>query len=242
MTAVVACLGAAIWPSPLLAAPPETIRLGAVAGADWQVLRQPSDASGQPTLMRGTGFDGIGGSLGASLAVDFTPFERLDRLRTGVRFDALYGLHRARGAQRARDASAERIALLRTQALHGSVLGRLGWQTAAGTVELEAGAELMHGLASDARLELRGADGDPRDLQTTAVTHVPLLGSIGFAFETASRIRIPIHLRAAWDPAVGASTVERFRDFQSATDPGRYEVAFDWRIGLHAGVSWELGR
>ncbi|MFB6264072.1 MAG: hypothetical protein ABEL76_10680 [Bradymonadaceae bacterium] len=226
-----------LWAGPAAAGP--DVRIGGRVGAEWNLLQKPTDPEGAPTLMSGTAFEGIGVTAGPTLALVFPAFEA-ESLRAGLLTGLSYARHRAKGFERDRNSPAERVATLTTHAVHVSAMGTLFWQLGGGELRWGLGAALMHGLASDATVELHHADGEPGRLSTATTTHVPLVGSIAYRIRASERVGIPIEWRVAWDPWVGDSTVDRFRNFQPRSPYGDYEVAFDWRIAVMIGMEWRL--
>jgi 3'-phosphoadenosine 5'-phosphosulfate sulfotransferase (PAPS reductase)/FAD synthetase len=97
------------------------------------------------------------------------------------------------------------------------------------------GLEPMFGLQSGAVV-----DPGPYKLETTPTVHLGTSVALGFDWQANDTYSIPLEFRATWDPFVEASTKDRFENFSSASDPGEYQVAYDWQLLFMTGVRYEL--
>ena len=216
----------------------ESPRLGFTVGGNWSLLTQPHDAPGQPTLMAGTAFDGFGAVLGPSLDA---PLGHLDATRLGLDIDLLYSRHRATGYERRSSPSRSRRATLSTHVLQIPLTFTLEPGVTDGWLQLALGPTLWWGLAGEALGSATGA-ATPPSIESASVFHGGLLGQIAFRIPVGEQFHLPLEFRALWDPFVGETTPARFRDFKSARNPGRLEVAYDWQLSLATGVSWSWTR
>jgi len=220
------------------AAEPGDVAIGFKGGLNWSLLQRPTDPPDSPTLMHGTAFDGVGGTVGPTLEVD------VGALVDGplsLEFDAMYSRHVGHGFEKHGETDARRDVTLTTDAVRVPLL--LKWQlpdTETSPILVGIGPELWAGLRSGATVTHNEAiDQPPEPLRTTPVRHLTLTALLGFEIEAGPDAAIPIELRTAWDPMVGASTKQRFRSWESYDNPGAYEIAFDLHVIAMTGFTWQ---
>jgi len=233
----VGALVASIAAPAAVSASPGGSSIGGKVGLNWSRLTRPDDPAGDPTLMRGTAFDDFGFIVGPSYRFYFPSGGKVS---IGVGADALYSFHRATGFEEDRQRGTRREATLRAHVLRVPVLGTLRFGTPAENVAgyLGLGPELWAGLQTSATVDLEGAPGPPDVLRTTPVVHGTFNLVAGASLPAGPSLEMPIELRAAWDPFVQESTVDRFSGYRSTDDPGSLRVAFDWQLLLMTGVTW----
>jgi hypothetical protein len=208
---------------------------GVRAGGSWNALPQPDDPEGEPTLMSGTAFTGLGfhGGIWASYPIADLSGSEL-RLEAGAMFARL----RASGFEQRGDAKRE--ALLETSVLRIPVLAVYAANATGSTSRIGVGIEPLIGLSSGATVTIENSDETAEPLYTTPVTHLGLTALVGYDFAVADGVAVPMELRVAFDPMVGSSTVDRFQDYDRPSNPGDYEAAFTWQFLLTTGVSFDI--
>lgn len=234
----IVCLLTLLCATPALAQERSSLSLGGRAGANYHVLTAPTDPKGEPTLLFGNALTGFGPTLGvaARLTVLDTSAGAL-----ALEADLLYAW--ARGALTVEDrvANQRQRLTLETHQLRVPVL--LSWSTALAGDALRArfglGPELIAGLYSGATVESEGVSGGAPALETTPVTHLGIMASLGVAIGVGG-MSIPVEFRATFDPAVPGSTRERFQGYKSLREPGAYQVGFDWQLGVLIGFDIDL--
>lgn len=205
-----------------------------VAGA-YSYLPQPVDPRGQPSLMSGTAFSGLGAGGGVWWSMVAAKSESL---RLAVDVSLLYSRLRAEGYEQIGEARRE--ALLTTDVLRLPALLVVSRRGDEGRGRVGVGLELLAGLASEASVTMENTEEDALPLYTKPVTHVGLSGLLGWDLVLGDGWRVPLEMRVTFDPSVGSTTVGRFDGFKTSEEPGDYEAAFRWQILMTTGVSFEL--
>ncbi len=223
--------------SPRVSAAQESeVAIGAKGGGNWSLLDRPHDPAGEPTLMNGAAFSGVGPTAGA--AVQFG-LGRLAGQPLALELDVLYARHHARGAERHPETGARRTIILKTDGLRVPLLMEWYLPATNRSTFVGLGPELWVGLRAGSEMQRTNIDAPPEHLRTTTVVHPLVAATVGYEFELGSPdLVLPVELRAKWDPLVAETTVGRFEGFQSPEEPGRYRVAFDWQLTLLAGLLW----
>lgn len=235
MTIVAAVLCAAASIAVSTPAHAQDARIGVRAAGVWSALPQPDDARGEPTLMSGTAFSGtgFGGGLWASI-----PLTEFSSGALNLEAGALYSVLRGSGFEQRGDARRE--ALLKTRVIRVPILAVYATQSADSTSRVGLGVEPLFGIWSGAEVTTENTSETPEPLFTTPVTHLGLSALLGYDIAVSDGIAVPLELRVTYDPMVGRSTLERFQDFDSASNPGEYEAAFRWQLLFSTGVSFDI--
>ncbi|MFB6350648.1 MAG: hypothetical protein ABEK29_02510 [Bradymonadaceae bacterium] len=218
-------------------AAPGDLAIGVKGGFNWSRLEQPNDPIGSPTLMQGTAFEGVGGTVGPTAAIE------LGTLAGGpfsLELDALYSRHVGHGSQENDESGARRDATLTTDVVRVPLLAK--WQlpsTESSPILVGLGSELWAGFRSGAKvIHNEAVEAPPQPLRTTPVRHLALTALLGFEIPAGPNRTIPLELRTSWDPMVAPTTAERFRGYQSQDNPGEFEVAFDYHVIAMTGFTW----
>jgi hypothetical protein len=217
-------------------------------GGSWNVLSQPADRRGDPTLMSGAAFRGVGVIGGFALRYvwpvqprqsDAESSKNASRPHWVAELDVLYGRHRARAFERSEDGDASRRATLHVGLLHIPVLVgyRTPWFLSPHELQIAAGPVILQSLYSDMDIEVDGGTGQTTGLGTAETTHVGATLQIASAVP-AGQIRIPLELRGVWNPGVGNTTLERLQDYMGPREPGALEANFDWQLMMLTGASF----
>lgn len=235
----VAVVGAIFFGSTLASAQSQSTAIGLKGGINWSKLLQPVDSRGELTLMHGTAFSGFGYSFGGAFELRYPTASQFS---FGAELDAFYSRHVADGFERNHSTGAERSATLATDVVRVPLLGKMVYSIPGAETELSLGAGpgLWWGFQSEATVTQKNTRAPAIPLNTTPVTHATLDAVAGLGLVVSEALTIPFEVRGTWDPFVRKSTVDRFRDFESADRPGSYEVAFHWQVLLTTGFSWEL--
>ena len=211
------------------------LEIGAIVGGNWNLLTTPSDPEGEFTLLWGSAFSGKGMQLGASVSLPLTDVEGFPVRMTA---DLMHGYHRGSGW--AEHEEGGRIDVrLSTHVIRIPVLARLHTGGDSSGITVGAGVEPIFGLMSAAHIELTDVEGDVQPLETTPTAGMAGVLAVGFDYR-ADGWTVPFDLRVVWNPFVKSSSEERFKDFESPSEPGDYRVAFDWQVMLTAGMRWDL--
>jgi hypothetical protein len=215
------------------------LAVAARVGGMYNALSKPTDPKGEPTLLYGTAFTGGGFVVGAGLVYGLGSGSAGDLSLT---FDALYATMSGMGYAQTADNTKRQELTLGLHMLRLPLMLRLS-STPDGdeslVLNLGLGAEVLFGLASSASLVSRGVDPAPPPLHTVPTTHVGVAAAFGASWRTPTW-SIPVEVRLTWDPMVEGSTRSRFDSFQSAEQPGNYQVAFDWQVLFMAGLGYNL--
>jgi hypothetical protein len=216
-----------------------SLSVAARVGGMYNALNRPTDPAGEPTLLYGTAFTGAGLVVGAGVVYALGSGSAGD---VGVTLDLLYADMSGSGYAETADGTQRQELTLGMQMLRIPLMLRLS-STPDGpssfVLNLGLGAELLFGLASSATLVSEGVTPAPAPLNTTPTTHIGVAASAGGAWRTPEW-SIPIEVRLTWDPMVDGSTRSRFDSYQSAQNPGSYQVAFDWQLMFMAGFEYNL--
>ncbi|MGM0559215.1 MAG: hypothetical protein ACQEVA_22710 [Myxococcota bacterium] len=208
---------------------------GVRVGGSWNALPQPNDPEGEPTLMSGTAFSGLGfqGGFWAGF-----PLAELDGGELRLEAGAMYGRLRGSGFEQRGDARRE--AVIHTNVIRLPVLAVYAASSTGSTSRIGLGVEPLFGFSSGATVTIENSDEAVEPLYTTPVTHLGLTALLGYDFAVDDGIAIPLELRVTYDPMVGSSTLDRFQDYSRPSNPGDYEAAFTWQFLLTTGVSFDI--
>ncbi len=237
-----ACLMAGSLCATLVAAPgvaaadtpgASSVRVGVRLGGSLNLLSQPTDPAGQPTLLYGSGFVGAGFTVGlaAAWSPTTTPLGPLD-----LELDLLYASRQGEGFAEDSAAGQRQTVVLSSQSL--LVPLRVGLRNDVGplTLRVAAGPQLVVGLGSAAAVTYEGIDAPAQALETAAPTHLgaSLLASVAF---DVGPVTVPVELRFDWDPMVPGSTQGRFDEVASPeAGPETYSASFDYSGVLMLGI------
>lgn len=209
--------------------------VGARAGGAWNLLMQPEDREGRPTLLHGSAFTGYGFVFGPTASMTFAQF-------AGARFslgaDLLYGYHQGSGFEAHPGGQRVDVTLV-THVLRLPVMVQMTHEGASLSPSVGLGVEPVFGLVSGATVVNTNIDRPAEPLETTPKSAMAGLIALGMSWDQG-KVIVPVDLRFSWNPFVGSTTVERFDGYSSPTERGAYEVAFDWQIMATAGVRWGL--
>lgn len=211
----------------------EGLAVGAKVGGNWSLLSKPADPTGEPSLLSGSAFDGMGFLIGGTVHY---PFVEVKGAVLEFEGGLLFSRHSAEGFEKNTDTGDERIVTLQASMLRMPLLVHLRrgtLDTAASGFRVGVGLEPMLGLQSGAVV-----DPGPEKLDTTPTTHLGTTLALGFDYQANSSLTIPLEFRATWDPFVEESTTDRFENFRSADAPGDYQVAYNWQLFLMTGITW----
>jgi hypothetical protein len=208
------------------------LAIGVKVGGNWSLLSKPNDPRGEPTLLTGSAFDGMGFVGGATAYYPLTEFEgAVLEFEGGL----LYSNHAAEGFEQHTDSGQKRTITLEAQMLRVPLMVHLRRAAATTGFRVGLGLEPILGLQSGAVV-----DPGPEELHTTPTVHLGTTVALGFDWQANDAFSVPLEFRATWDPFVEASTKDRFENFSSASDPGEYQVAYDWQLLFMTGVRYEL--
>ncbi len=233
-----ACVALLALACPAQASASDPWRVGARAGLNLSRLSQPTDPVGEPTLLYGSAFSGVGWAAGLGITA---PLSDMSFGLLAIRLDALYSRHHAEGfaadsAQQQRQSITLDAHLLRVPALLRAELAL----SQALALHVGAGPELLWVFASGSTTTHENLSAPPPPLPTANTTHVGLTFELGVSILLSDALSLPVTLRVSWDPMVQGSTRERFEGFQSLERPGRYQVAYDLQALLLTGVDFDL--
>jgi len=208
------------------------VRLGARAVIGFNQLAPPEDPAGEPTLLSGAGFSGlgIGGGLSAQIQLAQASFGDVY-----LEIDALYVVHSADGSASSPATQQSRKIEFKANTVHAPALIGIAQRRGRMTYRFAMGPELLLGMGTSSTVTEENLPGDPQPLLTTPVTHVGITGLIGFDYALTSDWVLPIEIRVTWDPSIGTSTVDRFDNYRDPNNPGSYQVAFNWFVSAVIG-------
>lgn len=206
--------------------------LGARVGVNYNVLTQPHDPVGEPTLLYGSMFTGTGLTFGVAAK---TPVYDFGGPVLAVEIDLFYSQHKGQGF--AAFEEQRRTVTISTHTLRIPLLLHLAGPPSQTRMRVGAGVDLIAGLASASEVVEENIPGNVTPLETTPTTHLTLTGVLGLDWNAGNFI-IPVEFRLNWNPFVGQSTPERFEGFQDSDNIGQYQVAFDWQFMFMTGISW----
>lgn len=211
------------------------LAIAAKLGGNWSALGQPNDARGEPTLLSGSAFTGLGFTGGVTALYELAEVK-------GARFELeaglLYSYHSGEGFESLGER--KRTVTLTSHIVHVPVLVHMKNAQRRGGFRLGVGLVPMLGLQSGATVVIENSDQAAEPLETTPAFHLGLSAVLGYDFELNSKMSVPLEIRVAWDPAVGETTRDRFPDFASTSDTGAYQVAYNWQIFFMTGLRYEL--
>lgn len=213
------------------------LQVGARLVGGFNQLAGPNDPVGEPTLLSGAAFSGLGFGGGAAAVV------ALSQTSVGTLYletNFLYVAHSATGTAKAASGNQSRTVELSANTLHIPLL--IGVRSVKGSTgyRLALGPEVLMGLGSAAAVTEEGLSGSPQPLYTTPVTHVGLTATLGFDFEINPSLVVPVDLRATWDFSIPATTRDRFDNYRDAANPGSYQVAYTWFFSVVMGVDYVM--
>lgn len=218
--------------SSAIAAEPVDARLGVRATGVYSVLMAPNDPQGEPTLLSGAGFKGLGGGAGVSGTLFLSD---LSAGRLFLSLDLLFVAHTATGKAEAPATEQIREVTLDNRTLH--VPAQIGLLSGKGanSFRIAIGPELLLGMGSGATVDQTNIPEPPQPLYTTPVTHVGLAATVGMDLNWPEWV-LPIDVRIVWDPSVPNATRERFDNYVSNDEPGNFQVAHDVQIFVSVGI------
>ncbi len=212
------------------------LAVAAKIGGNWSVLSKPTDPLGQPTLLSGSAFDGMGFVGGVSA---YYPLLRTHGAMLEVEAGLMFSHHSTSGYEKATSGE-ERTVTLTSTMLRIPVMVHLKSGNDGSGFRLGVGLEPMFGMASGATVQMKHTTAKAEPLQTTPTTHLGTTIALGFDYQARPKFIVPLEFRATWDPFVGSSTRDRFENFKSMSNPGNYQVAYNWQFLLMTGLRYEL--
>ena len=215
----------------------QDLLVGGRVGGAWVQRSQPTDPEGEPTVLFGTAFTGYGVAVGGTAQRALTMVGSNPLL---LDVDLLLSYRRALGFAESRTSDARRELILKTTAVQLPVLVGMGIQGTSTLLQFSAGPELLAGITSGSATRQTGVEGVPDTLPTRPAIHVGLTGKLGLMFDAAGG-KLPIDLRLTYDPMVAKTTRDRFDNYVSPENPGRYGVAFNWQALVTVGYVIPLG-
>lgn len=228
------------WAAPSVAwgaDPAHELAVSAKIGGNWSVLNQPEDLRGEPTLLSGSAFDGAGFTGGATGHYYLGEFKGATfELEGGL----LYSFQRGEGFEGVANSPEKRTLTLSTHVLRIPLLVFLKSGPAPDGFRVGAGLVPALGMQSAATVVVEHSDQPVEPLDTYPALHLGLSAALGYDLPIDSELSIPLELHVVWDPFVANTTRERFDDFKSLEDPGKYQVAFDWQFFFMTGLRYEL--
>ncbi len=211
----------------------DTWSIGLLVGLDYSQINKPSDPAGEPTLLFGAAFSGIGftGGLTTTLeAVDLGPGA------LSLRLDLLAELNSVSGfAENKTTGSKQELSFTETS-LHAPIL--IGYTLRISEnfpIFFYGGVDLIIATLNTETTQSAGVTPDPLTA-LAAKNPISLLGVIGTSFQTGDWV-IPLDLRFNYNPFTEKSTRARFDGYSSSTFPGTYRVAYDWQVFITLGIS-----
>ena len=215
------------------------IRVGVRALVGFNQLAPPEDPAGEPTLLSGAGFSGLGIGGGLSAQIQLA---RADFGDVYLEIDALYVVHSADGTASSPATQQSRNVEFTANTVHAPALLGIAQKRGPLTYRFAIGPELLLGMGTSSTVTEENLAGDPQPLLTTPVTHVGITGLIGFDYALTSDWILPIEVRVTWDPSIETSTVDRFDNYRDPNTPGAYQVAFNWFVSAVIGfdrlIAW----
>ncbi|MFP4597111.1 MAG: hypothetical protein ACLFVJ_02605 [Persicimonas sp.] len=213
------------------------LAVGAKVGANWSLLSKPTDPAGEPTLLSGSAFDGVGFTGGAAV---YYPLAELHGATLEFESGLLFSRHSGEGFEERTDTGEQRYVTLNATIARVPLLVHLRDGQSVGGFRVGVGLEPMLGLQSGATVEHRNSSAEPEPLETTPTTHMGATIALGFDWPGGTDWSIPVDFRATWDPFVPDSTRDRFEGFESAEDTGEYQVGYNWQLFVMTGFRYEL--
>lgn len=208
------------------------LSVGLLIGLNYSQINSPTDPAGEPTLLFGSAFKGIGFTGG--LTATFDPF-KIGPGSLSLRVDFLGAFTKVSGFAENRTQNFRRELAFTDLSLRAPIM--LGYTLRAiehVPIFLFGGVDL---LVASLKTESEQDNGiTPNPIATRGPNPLSLIGVVGTAYEAGDWI-IPIDLRFNYNPFTEKSTRARFDNYLSATSPGAYQVAFDWQIFVTLGIS-----
>ncbi len=219
-------------PSQAFADDTSTLAIGPTIGLNRSILTSPNDATGEPVFMSGSAFNGFGATGGLSARYALKPFLALEA-------DLLLSQDRATGFEersgQRREMSISTLRLRLPITLQGT------WGNDTLRFQGGLGAELALPLSSSTELteeSIPVAEG--MELAVEAPLGIGATLSLGTALRVSESMWIPTTLRATWFPGVASTSSERFDGFVSPSEPGTFQIAYDWTVIWSAGVLFDV--
>lgn len=216
-------------------------RIGARVGANINVLSAPTDPVGEPTLLYGSSLSGLGFLVGPTVHYrisDLNPSYMANAPTTwGFTVGALYGHHSGMGFARNETNGQEQALTLASHMLHVPVLFELEHKLGELGARVGLGPELLWTIASSADVEYTNINTQAPNIKTANTLHIGATATAGVVFDLGE-YRMPVMLRATWDPQVPGNTRERFGGDVDEQNPGDLQVAFDWQYALVFGLDF----
>ncbi|QED27243.1 PorT family protein [Microvenator marinus] len=211
------------------------VRVSAKAIVGFNHMAPPNDPAGEPTLLSGAGYSGLGfgGGLGAMATVA--------NLSVGdlyVALDFLWVSHSGEGSASSPSTGQSRTVVFDANTIHLPMMVGISNKSKSLSYRFSLGPEVLLGMGTTSTITEENLPGDPQPLLTTPVTHVGVGAVIGFDWQASESLIVPVDLRITWDPSVATTTRERFDNYRSAAEPGAYQVAWDWFFALSVGLDY----
>ncbi len=214
------------------AAPVDRDTVAFKLGISFNALGRPADGPGEPTLLAGSAFTGVGFVVGGSY--ELARVMPLLSLESGL----FYGHSTASGFEIRGEQ--EREVLLEVDAVRVPLWLRVEWPALpALRLVVGGGPEVLFGVASASTVREKNIPEDQAAaLLTRAVTSVQLTGIVGVEID-AGPVVIPLSFHASVNPLTGETTAERTEGGQGG-QLGPFQVEFDFELMGMLGVGFEL--
>ena len=206
------------------------VELGLLVGGGFYQINSPSDPPGSDTFLFGSSFGGGGFSVGPTVLYNINHL-------FGLTSDLLFSSTYIDGF--AESGAARRDVTIREHTLSLALLARLYFPLPNPELELGLGPQLVIGLDGAIEEKVEGVSQVEEPLQVNVQTWVIPVAQLGAAIHIG-RFRLPILIRAGWNPFYPDTTAERFESYQGPDDPGPMTIGFDWYITGLVGFRFAL--
>lgn len=213
----------------------EPLLVGGKVGLNYSELLRPTDPAGEPTVLFGTAFAGIGFQAGGAARYELKSLDFGDLFAAA---EVLLSYQRGSGYVESRATNARRTVAFHSIGLHIPVLFGLsfsGEEERASKFDLSVGPTLLAGLGTGSSTKSEGDAPEAPALPMRNVTHVGLTANVGLLLDVMD-MWMPVDLRITWDPMVAKSTRDRFDNYVDLQNPGNYAAAFSWSISVSVGL------
>lgn len=219
----------------------EPLLLGGKLGLNYSELLAPTDPQGEPTVLFGTAFSGFGFQVGGSARYEVAQLAFSDLIASA---DLMFAYQRGRGFAESRVTDARRTVAFHSLGLQLPVLVGLSFSGEGerpSKFDIAVGPSLLAGLSAGSSTKSTGDTEEAPALPVRPVTHVGLTAHAGVVLDIGDAW-LPVDVRLTWNPMVAKSTRDRFDNFVSLDEPGRYAAAFSWSLSVSVGYLIDLGK
>jgi len=211
-------------------ADPGEIGISARVGVGGVITGRPADNPGEPTLLYGSGFSGLGFRIAGGVSLEVVSDLKL-RAELGV------GRSTQQGFARAENEELELRLGLTTLELPFGV--EYGFDLGPLDLFAQAGVGPRFGVAARATEERIGFSAGTPPIEVRLGTSWLVHFEAGGAVELGD-VRVPFGVRWAYNLSYPNTTRERFDPYNGLDDPGAYLVENDFVILFTTGVDFEL--